>query len=573
MNPKAVRAISILYPFLMLLIGIGYANYDNYQIDGDAVSFMDISDTLLNGNFFLAANGYWNPAYAAALALGKMIAKPSLWAELQTYYYVNLFIFGAAIASCIYFVFSLLPLRDRIFKQQGGTPALSAPLLVLASLSFLFFSFQRELSLARVRSDSLLLCFFLLTMAFLMRLAGTGRFRYYPLIGFGLGCAYLTKSYAFLPATIILVGLFIYALFRKNGSRNRTLVGTVVAVAIFLALSGAYIAAISHQRERLTTGDSARLNYSFFIDQTQRWHEWHHGTLGRATGTFKNPEQVLVDTPPVYSYAQHLNGTYPLWFDPAFWTDGLQPQFSLSGHLNRLVRCSELLIRFLIDHLEPLLFILVLSAAGCRLIRLKEITKPFLLIFALSAVMMGIYFLIDIQDRYITFMFLLIIVPTLALFRQPADDNRVAVTVVTLLIAGLAIANSARDLAHKRRTESVAGHSGGAYDESIYSAARGLIELGIAPGDKLACMGDVACYVDHYWARLAGAQISSEVEVPNNADPAIFWTALSNTGEVLQALRNQNAKVLVAVFPNGISAGGGWQHIGTGHFYAYILKS
>jgi hypothetical protein len=411
----------------------------------------------------------------------------------------------------------------------------------------------------------------LIVAGFLTRLQATGRLRYYPLIGAGLGCAYLTKSYAFLPATLLLIAIFVHGLLRKDGSRARAVTGAALASASFFLFSIPYVAAISLQRGRLTSGESARLNYAFSIDQMGRWHEWHNHKLGHALGTFKNAEEALLDTPAVYSYARHLRGTYPLWFDPAYWTDGLQPRFWLSGHIQRLIRCSELLIRFLVDHPEFLIYTAVLLISGYRFCRIKEINKSFFAVTFLGLLMLIIYFPIDIQDRYISAIFLLIMIPLLSLIRPAKGASDLSAAAVTILLAGLTITNATRDVAESRRVESGAGHLGGAYDSRIYTAATGLIDLGIEPGSKLACMGDSACYIDQYWARLTSSQIGAEVEVPNNSDPAIFWGDIPNKTDVLNALRSQNIKALVAVFPNGIAANEGWKRLGSGHFYCFLL--
>ena len=394
--------------------------------------------------------------------------------------------------------------------------------------------------------------------------------RDYKLIGAGLGCAYLTKSYAFLPATLLLVGLLIDGFGRKDGSRTRAVVGAVLAGGVFLLFSGPYITAISIQRGRLTIGESARLNYAFFIDQMDRWHEWHRQALGHALGNFKNAEDAIVDVPAVYSYARHLLGTYPLWFDPAYWTDGMQPQFWLSGHLQRLVRCSELLVRFLVDHPEALIYAATLFVTGHRFCNMGEVKKPFFAVTALGVAMLSIYFPVDIQDRYISVVFLLIVIPILSLIRPARVTPDLGAAAATILLAGLTMTNAARDVAQSRRVESGAGHAGGAYNGSIYTAAQSLAELGISPGSKLACMGDSACYVDQYWARLASSQIAAEIGVPNNEDPALFWQKLANKTNVLNALQDQNIKALVAIFPNGIASTEGWQRLGTGHFYVYL---
>jgi hypothetical protein len=581
-----LRRIVLLYPLLLVLCGIGYAKYDNYQLDGDAVSFMDIADAIRAHDFALVANGYWNPAYAAALAVGQTIAHPSRWNELQTFYWVNFWIFLACIFACIFFVRSLALVRDRLIPDAASAPALSLPALQLAALALLLCSFERELNLGAVRSDALLLFFLLLAAGVLLRLQSGGRFFFYPLLGLTLGLAYLTKSFAFLPSGLLLAAIFVYGLTRNNASgpatRKRIVTGAVLAGLIFSALAAPYIVAISKQRGRPTTGESARLNYAFFVDQTERWHEAHSGKLGHATANFKHPEQLILATPAVYSYARHPLGTYPLWFDPAYWTDTLQPRFWLKGHLERLARCSVLLVRFLVGHLEPFVLLGALLFAGCFYEKRRAAWLPLAPAALWGLLMLAIYFPIDLQDRYLTGAFLLVVLPGLAMLRRPLEGARrsyagYAATALVVLLAFLAVADAASDIGVRRRLLNVTGYPRGAYDPEVYHAAQGLGEIGIPPGAIVACFGDIACYNTHYWARLAQTPIRAEIEVPNSSDPGRFWAAQiaqpQVENKIVTALQQRSIAAIVANFAPSAHIPEGWQQLDGSNFYAYRIPN
>jgi 4-amino-4-deoxy-L-arabinose transferase-like glycosyltransferase len=574
MNSSGLRKIALIYPLLLILCGIGYAKYDSYQLDGDAVAFMDIADAIHTHDFALAVNGYWNPAYAAALSVGETIAHSSRWNELQTFYWVNFWIFVGCIFACIYFVRSLLLVRERYTSDAPTLPALSPTALLLFSLAFLFYGFQRELSIGTVRADALLLFFFFFAASFLLRIQAKGRFIYYPLLGLALGLAYLTKSFAFLPSGFLLAAIFIFGLTRKSPMRGRILAGALVAGFVFTAVAGPYIVAISKQRGRPTTGESARLNYSFFIDNTGRWHEWHSGDLGHATANFKHHEQLIIDSPPVYSYAQHPIGTYPLWFDPSYWTDTIQPRFYLKGHLLRLARNSVVLVRFIVGHLEPFVVLGVLLLAGCFFARQRASWLPLLPVPLWGLLMFGIYFPIDFQDRYLTAAFLFVVIPVLAMLRRSRNGNAGDIaTALAILLAALTLTDAASDLGQRRRMLSIFDYPRGAYSKDIYPTAKGLRDLGIVPGQTVACFGDTACYIDQYWARLAGTPILAEIEVPSGGDPGEFWKAQTNHAEILNALRARNIAAIVATFQPSAHIPDGWQQLGASNFYAYVLMS
>ncbi len=574
MDSSRLRKIALLYPLLLIVCGLGYAKYSSYMLDGDAVAFMDIADAIRTHNFSLVINGYWNPMYAASLALGQSIAHSSRWNELQTYWWVNFWIFVACIFATIYFVRGLILLRDHLSAAEEAPPALSPNALLLVSLALLFFSFQRELILGAVRADSLLLFFFLIAAAFLLRLQATHRFLYYPLLGCTLGLAYLTKSFAFFPSCLLFASIFVYGLVRKTSARKQILTGAIVAGILFAAVAGPYIAAISKQRGRFTTGESSRLNYAFFIDGTERWHEWHSGKLGLATANFKHHEQLIADPPPVYSFDLHPFGTYPLWFDPSYWTDGIQPHFALKNHILRFLRCLVLLVRFLFGHLEPIVFLAVLLLAGGFFARSRRSWLPFLPVALWGLVMLGIYLPIAIEDRYLTPAYLLFFLSVLAMVRRRNTGHTTEIaSSLALLLAFLAVANAVSDLGLRRRTFSTPGYILGGHSNEIYPAAQGLNDLGILPGQTVACFGDGTCQFDHYWARLAGTPIRAEIEVPDGSDANPFWQAnAAHQEEVLAVLRAHHIAAIVAYFAPSGHVPPGWHQLGTSDVYAYLLN-
>ena len=563
------RAI-LVYVLLMLLAGVGYARYDSYQLDGDALSFMDIGDALLRHDWAKVVNAYWNPLYAAALALGQMVARPSRWDELQVFYWVNFAIFAGCVGACLFFVRSLTSLRENRVAPDGDRAAFSPRAMEFVSLALLLFSFQRELSLGKVRSDALLLLLLLLAAAAFSQLQRTGRFVWFPVLGLVLGLAYLTKSFAFLPTAALRGGTLVYGLLRQAGARRwRTIIGALVAGLCFFALAGPYIAAISRRQGHLTTGDSGPLNYAFDVDGTERFHAFHYPGqgAGHAAVAFRHHELLVMTDPPVYSYAPHPWGTAPLWFDPAYWDNRVYPRFYLAGQAARFGRSLVQLARFLVGHPEGLVALAVLLAAGCRYRRSWRDQRVLLPMLLWGLLMFAIYMPVDLQDRYLTAAFLLVLLPALALLRRPADGATGRVTtVLALLLAGLALADAARDLGERRRTLSTTGYPRGAYSKESYPAAAGLQAMGVRAGDKLACLGDQACYPDPYWVRLVGAQLMVEVGTQNR-DPAAEWRGYANKEAIKEALRGQHIKVLVAAFGTAAHQPEGWVQLGSSGLY------
>lgn len=585
------RKLLWAYALLMLLAAIGYARYDLYMMDGDGTAFLDIAQDLQTHHAALAINAYWNPGYPAVLAVVERLVHPSLWCEVVLVRYTNVVIFALAMAACLFFTTGLTRARG-LSPDTGASRAIPADALHLLGMAMLTLSMGRELPIAAPRADTLLLVFLLLAGGLITRLLVRDSVARFAALGLTLGCAYLTKSFAFLPGIALFGALFLLSFARQRDVRGRWLLGTLAGAALFFATSGPYIAAISRQLGHLSTGESARLNYAFFIDMTPRWHEWYHHDLGHAGGVFTHAETPLAASPPVFSYAAHPYGTFPLWFDPAWWTSGLKPHIWIKGHIFRFTRNVVVFFRYLLGRPEIFVLLAVLLAFGCFWPRRKGQSSlrgwqswlwagaP----IAWGLLMFGIYLPIDLQDRYLTGPLLLLMLPAFALLstpavspRQgeamiPANGQRQIASALIVLFAGITISQAATYLADRRRHTPPAeqGHPG--FDPQIFTAAAALDKLGLRPGDKVACMGDLACYTDFYWARLAGTQILGEVETPGKANPITVWNSIPDKRTVTAPLANMGLRYIVSLFPNSETKPQGWIELGGSNFFAYPLQ-
>ena len=593
--PRTIgRKLLWAYALLMMLAALGYARYDSYMMDGDGTAFLDIAQDLNSHRAGLAVNGYWNPGYPAVLALAERVVHPRLWNELAVVRYTNVLIFGLAMAASVFFTTGLLRFRPET-PQEGTGISVPSGALHLLGLALLVLSMGRELPIAAPRADTLLLVFLLLSGGLLLRILDAAGLLAYFGLGLALGCAYLTKSFAFLPSLVLLLALLAWSFRRPAMTRTRAIAGVVLAAAVFALTAGPYALAISQELHHVTTGESARLNYAFFIDMTPRWHEWFHQDLGHASGPFVHPEAALSTRPPVFSYAAHPNGTFPLWFDPAWWTAGLKPHFWLRGHAVRLARNLVVFFRYLLGRPEIPVLLAVLLAFGSALPRLAGRSSTVrerrawwaFAPVAWGAFMFLIYLPIDLQDRYLTGPLLLVTLPLFARLRvqpgegEPGLDRRlgaienavpVVATASIVLFAGIALSQSATYLADRRRHIPPGEQRHAGFDPQIFTAAAALDRLGAHPGEKVACMGDLACYTDFYWARLAGVQILGEVETPGEANPVTVWNSIADKRAVTEPLAHMGLRYLVSLFPNSATKPHGWIQLGGSNFFAYPLQ-
>jgi hypothetical protein len=113
------------------------------------------------------------------------------------------------------------------------------------------------------------------------------------------------------------------------------------------------------------------------------------------------------------------------------------------------------------------------------------------------------------------------------------------------------------------------------YSPSIYGAAKALNKLGVGNGDEIACMGTIACLNDPYWMRLADVRVLTEVFNPDAKHLLEEFQDLPNREQVMDVLKAQGAKVVVANFgPEsdlGAATSAGWLRLGETSFYAMPL--
>lgn len=74
-----------------------------YEVDTDIISYLDIADAYLRGDWSMALNGQWNPFYAWLLVLMQLSVKPDPYWEFPAIAGLN---FGIYVAGSRAFTFS-----------------------------------------------------------------------------------------------------------------------------------------------------------------------------------------------------------------------------------------------------------------------------------------------------------------------------------------------------------------------------------------------------------------------------------------------------------------------------------
>jgi multisubunit Na+/H+ antiporter MnhF subunit len=375
-------------------------------------------------------------------------------------------------------------------------------------------------------------------------------------MGAALGCAYLTKSFAFVVA---LLSIAVLAAFRRLWLKHkaaRVIPAALVAFVCFAAVAGPYVAALSHRHGRFDFGDSGSLNYAWLVGGTEKMHLQPYMTsqFGSAEVHLKHPERELLRSPQVLSYAELPYGTYPDWFDATYWNDQIKPHFRVRDDLPHAARNCLLVGRYLLNHPEALLLLALLLVLGARVTPGgKPGANAFWLVpLLLGVVIWGIYAMVNTEERYLTVAYLAIVLSVFAMLRTPEMESRISnlpslASALVLLLALLAAGGSLRTVLEGRRQLALLGYPGGWYSAKMNDAAQSLSEMGVRPGDSVACVGTVACVRDPYWARLAGVRVLTEI-YDKDTPLYPFLANLPNRELAIATVRGQGAKVLVGDF-------------------------
>jgi hypothetical protein len=583
-----LRCFFPFYCFLAAAVTFGFTLYDRFQLDGDAIAYMDIGDNLRAHRWAGVVNGYWHPMYPAFLSLGHILLHATLRTELIAYYFVNYAIFLLEMLAVVFFADALLRLRASLQPTPDSAAAsfllTRYPLRYLA-LALLVIASQRELSPGKVRPDALLQAFLLLALAALLTHLATNRLRYAALMGLALGCAYLTKSFAFVFAFLCIVALAGFRWLWLKHSPTRVISAALIAFAAFALVAGPYVAELSRQHGRLDFGDSGALNYAWYVGGTEKMHLQPYQTaqFGSSDVHLKHPERELLNSPLIFSYAEMPYGTYPDWFDATYWNDQIKPHFNLRGELSRSARDCGLAVRYLCNHPEAPILLALLIALGARpALRCNPgapATNPFWIApLLLGIAIWAIYATVNTEERYVTIAYLTIILTLFATLRLPdsAPGLRPITSILIFLLALLTVGESLRTALENRRSLSVDGSPRGWYSPAMAQAAVGLRMMGVQPGDNVACVGFSACLDDQYWARLAGVRILTEIYDPGT-HAYLFLSNMPNRDQAVAVVRTQGAKALVANF--GIAHVSdtdpffrNWQQLDDTTFYALPLN-
>jgi hypothetical protein len=401
-----------------------------------------------------------------------------------------------------------------------------------------------------------------------LRLSISSSTKGYVLLGLLLGFGFLAKA-ALLPIALVFIaaGLLSPQPFKDNLKRS------VLTLSILLLVIAPFVAAISIQKGRFTLGDTGKLNYSWCVNGNKIWMYWQGGYEG--SGTPIHPVRRINTHPEIYEFAEPVGGTFPLWYDPSYWYEGVKIYFDPVKQINRILMSLGAYVMILFDlrsgRMATVFFLVLLCLAGSKKLLWHNSKHSLFLLPALSA--LGLYSLVFVETRYVGAFLVLIFLSLLYSFRAPEGEKRKLVLKYCAVIFPLTlVVTTAFDPPYRDDQQTWPNAYKvftGELNNDHWEVGRELNEIGLKRGDRIAFVSTpVESTILPGWARLAGLKLISTMPTP-----AAYWYSYDSIHPHIERvfLNTQARAILTDNIPLE-KVPPGWTRVGQTEFYAYMLR-
>jgi hypothetical protein len=532
---------------VLATLGLGLAQtiVTSRSMNPDGMSYLDLGDYIARHDP-AAINGYWSPFYPLIEGVVLRLVHPSIRWEIPLVHATNFAIFVVVFA-----VFQICWRQMRIRRSQPKVEESLGigvdPWTLLGLALFAWVSLDL-ITLEVVSPDLCLVGTVLVAATLLDSIRHEGSWQRYGLLGFVLGMGYLFKAVMF-PLAFVFLAASLFC----SGSVPKALPRVLLALIIFVAICGPWILVLSKQKGYLTYGLTGKLNYIWFDNSSRPWITGVHHT-GR---DMPHAPQIVFENPVVYAYPGPAKGSYPFWFDPSYWSEGLTTHFDAGRQLHVLTfNLREELFHIAPEQYIFLAFVLLFLFLSPGVFGRNFLREWHLWLPGLCGIVL--YSLVHVETR-LTAPFLLLIFAAAFLAVARNDSHYGKLLAAVALVASVLVALSLID--QIKTGQSYSSRSAN-LNEAVANALR---HEGLRAGDRVGLIGDS---YRAYWLRLARLSIAAEI-TPSEASR--FWASdpVRQTA-VLQAFAHAGARAIVSDHrPPPTSAG--WRPLGNTQAHIYLL--
>lgn len=542
-NVSENKLLVILWTFAGLA-GLVQAVASRFFIEPDGLNYLDVAYAYLRADFPNAVNAYWSPLYSWLLAILIALMHCSSYWESTLLHALNFLMYLVALCGFAFFFREITSLT----RNDGGELGTNAP----AGWAWNLFGYSifayASLELIRVGTDTpdLLVsaaCYFATGMLLRMR-RGVAGWSTYFVFGVVLGLGYLAKAVMF-PVSFA----FLFCCFFAAGNVRKTFLRAAMAVGVFLLIASPWLFTLSKAKARFTFGDVGQLNYAWYV---------------AASGTRVHSIRVGVETPQVEEFATPVAGTYPPWYDPTYWNEGLRPHFEVRAQLRALRINLSTYFQVVSAQKGIAVGLFVLIFASDRATWARAVRKLWAIWLALILTL-GLYALVHVETRFLGAALVILWVLLFVCFvvSRAVSAGRIwraCLCAVSLSILVTIAAELGRDMSTIMASP----------QHAEWQAAEELSRLGVRPGDFAALIGHSSEAAD-YWAHLAKIRIVAQI--PSESAPS-YWDADTETRRRVQSdFVKAGASVIVTRIPPNDFRGDDWRRLGSTAYYALLLPT
>jgi hypothetical protein len=531
-GPKDAK-IRWLFRCLTVALGSTQVFLARNTIGPDARSYLEIARAILRHDWAIVVNAYWSVLYPWLLALMLAIFKPSLRQEFPVAHALAIPVLLVCMAAFEFFWGSLIRLRESaLYADAQGTAPISTVQMWALGYSFFIWLTVGGLITA-VNPDLCMTTMALFTAGLVVRLRIEGnRFSLYVWFGLCLGLGYLVKAILF-PMAFVFFAMAVIASGRQLQKKKWHF---VLAFLIFAFIAFPVVGLLSHSKARFTFSDAGKLNFAWYTYDLplRNWQgepSW--------SGTPLHPTRKLHDHPAVYEFNGPISSSYPPWFDPSYWNDGLSPK-PQPRVVIRHVLLNVWKLGWELAHPTAWVAALALLVLGCDLRRSLHGIADSWYLAAIAVVAFAAHCVTLLEGRYLAPWEILLWGVVLTGLRLRPKTARFY-GIVTAIVSVVLLTSIARLL----YGEHIHGFHNDASAE--YTTAEGLEKLGLRPGTRVGAIGFDN---DAYWAYLLRLNIVAEIDTD---ETCLFWGQPPATqDEILDKFVQAGASAVVAQTGGGI---------------------
>ena len=549
----------------LLLAGIyAWAAASSHSMNADGISYLDIGDAYMRGDWSSAISTVWSPLYSWILGPLMALINPSMEWEFPLVHLINFVIYAWALFCFEYFWRQCwVSMQSRRDDQAG---LLTWPEWAWWSIGYLLFIWTSLvlIEIWAVTPDMLMASLVYLAGGQLVKiLRGDTSRKLFLTFGLTLGLSYLAKAIMF-PVSLVFLGAALLSLGDPRLAVSRALVG----LGAFFAVSLPFILLVSQAAGGLTIGEAGEITYVRYVNGV-RYPHWQGDPPDN--GVPLHPSRQIFDNPPIYEFGDPIRATYPIGYNPVYWYEGVEASVDLPQQL-RLATASVVyyadlfFVRLGAVFVTALLLLIVsrkdkFSFTG--FLRSWGIALPALAAF-------GLYALILVEGRYIGVFVVLFLAAVLSNIALPDRQlsARLYLAGAAVMVVALAVSltlfsiEGYLDLNRNQIDPPPTGSRPPGWPGEV---AQELQQLGINPGEPVGVIG---YGFDSYWARLAKVRIVAEML---DVDAEALWLADEELQtRVVEAFAAAGADAIVAEYVPDHASLVGWHRVNDSNFFIYL---